>query len=218
MASRAEVLAAAQGRAREVRAELDPLVRWVGSHPDDAPESLQAAIAHAIGALYATEDGEPAVVREALERAVEGLRELHARLEEAPAALRPDRDRVDQLVADLALPQRELDRVLAEPDLTVRVDARSENNFYTGFTGTIDEGGLYVSTWDLRPEGTEIRVGIGLPGANAIVTRGVVAWVRETPGADGQPGMGLALPDLDAAARQAVTAFMQRREPMFHEV
>lgn len=215
MASRTEVLDATRDRARETRLALAHAAAALRpARPTPSAEHIRELTARVVGALFAAEIDDPQVVVKALDVALAGLAELR----EAGPSFGMDGAALDRMAGDLALPRRELARALSAPDLTVRVDAHSEHNFFSGFSGDIAEGGLFAATYEVLPEGAILRLGIELPGSTRIDTRAVVAWVRRAGQAGSEkPGMGLTLLDLDAHDRQAIGAFMAHREPLFHE-
>jgi len=95
----------------------------------------------------------------------------------------------------------------------------SETQFYTGFTQNLDEGGLFVATFDVKPIGAKVLFTFELPGKRQITAKGRVVWVREydpkTP--DVTPGMGLKFLMLREDDRKAIEGFLKRRVPMFFE-
>jgi uncharacterized protein (TIGR02266 family) len=95
----------------------------------------------------------------------------------------------------------------------------SETQFYTGFTQNLDEGGLFVATFDVKPIGAKVLFTFELPGKRQITAKGRVMFVREydpkTP--DITPGMGLKFLMLREDDRKAIEGFLRRRVPMFFE-
>jgi uncharacterized protein (TIGR02266 family) len=95
----------------------------------------------------------------------------------------------------------------------------SETQFYTGFTQNLDEGGLFVATFDVKPIGAKVLFTFELPGKRQITAKGRVMFVREydpkTP--DITPGMGLKFLMLREDDRKAIEGFLKRRVPMFFE-
>ncbi len=94
----------------------------------------------------------------------------------------------------------------------------SESNFYTGFSGDLSEGGVFVATYEkLLPPGTAVELAVALPNRPPIKVTGKVRWVREpndqSPGVF--PGMGIQFDEVQAEALAAIKSFLQRREPMF---
>ena len=103
--------------------------------------------------------------------------------------------------------------------LEVGIGFHSDSNFYTGFSGDISTGGIFVATYDLLPVGTQLTVSFWLPDGMQITTRGRVAWVREPDPEHPEvpPGMGVAFEELPLEAKAAVERFLRHREPMFHD-
>ncbi len=112
-------------------------------------------------------------------------------------------------------------RVYPRVPLQVEVSFSSDANFYVGFSNDISRGGLFVVSYqELRPLGDRFAVVFSLPGTTRPITALVeVAWVREFKAGeemrDGAPGMGLHFIGLADADRQAIEAFVQRRQPLF---
>lgn len=101
----------------------------------------------------------------------------------------------------------------------VDIGFQSDTNFYTGFSEDISEGGLFVSTYDFKPIGTEIDVNFTLPSGYTVIAKGVVRWVRELNplNPDQLPGMGLQFVNLGPEEKQAIQTFLDQRSPMFYE-
>ena len=112
-------------------------------------------------------------------------------------------------------PRRSLQRVAIEAD----IGFQSDNNFFTGFSEDISEGGLFISTYDFKAIGTDIDVNFTLPSGHTVIAKGVVRWVREvnplTP--DMLPGMGVQFIDLGADDKSAIETFLSQRAPMFYD-
>jgi uncharacterized protein (TIGR02266 family) len=103
----------------------------------------------------------------------------------------------------------------------VEVTLESDTNFYTGITGDISEGGLFIATHAPPPPGAEVQFSLHLPGANeAWAVRGVVRWVREAEacGWGVSPGCGVQFTDVPAAALDAIAEFVRRRETIYFDV
>ena len=95
----------------------------------------------------------------------------------------------------------------------------SETQFYAGFSQNLDEGGLFVATFDVKPIGSKVLFTFELPGGRQITAKGRVMFVREydMKTADLSPGMGLKFIMLRDDDRKAIEGFLQRRVPMFFE-
>jgi uncharacterized protein (TIGR02266 family) len=105
--------------------------------------------------------------------------------------------------------------------VAVQVTLQSEHNFYTGLTQDLSGGGLFVATHHLLPIGERIRLRFTLPTAKEpIDTLTEVRWVRQTamPGGGGEVGMGLQFLQLTPEAKEAIKAFLRRRDSLFIDV
>ncbi|MCP4600843.1 MAG: hypothetical protein GY847_09980 [Proteobacteria bacterium] len=99
------------------------------------------------------------------------------------------------------------------------LDARFEHNFYTGFSGDIDSGGVFISTYDVKPIDTPVAVSILFPNRYKISARGVVQWIREynplIP--EMTPGMGVKLTSLDAYSRMRIQNYLKKHTAIFYD-
>jgi uncharacterized protein (TIGR02266 family) len=102
------------------------------------------------------------------------------------------------------------------PPLNVEISLTSEAYFYTGLTGDIGEGGLFVPTYELRPLGTTVDVEFKLP-SGTVQVRGRVRWVREAK--DGiAPGLGIEFEDLGNEDRARVEEICRERPAIYYDV
>jgi len=103
--------------------------------------------------------------------------------------------------------------------LRTAVTFESEDNFFTGFTANISEGGLFIATVELLPVGTEVDLNITLPGDHRLSTTGQVRWLREwndmTP--DIYPGMGVQFTNMPKEVAALLGDFLTLREPIFYD-
>jgi uncharacterized protein (TIGR02266 family) len=105
--------------------------------------------------------------------------------------------------------------------VAVQVTMESEHNFYTGLTQDLSSGGLFVATHAIRPIGEQIHLRFTLPTAREpIEAMTQVRWIRPTaiPGGGGEVGMGLMFLNLPPHAKQAIQAFLNKRESLFYDV
>ncbi len=131
----------------------------------------------------------------------------------------------DELV--IALERRKDPRYLLELAITLQ----GENNFYTGLTENVSEGGIFISTTGVLPIGTRVEMQFTLPHFDVpIRVEGTVQWVRE-PEAMSLPGhvfgcgetrevpagMGIRFDDIDQDAIYAIRKFMMLRLPDFYD-
>jgi uncharacterized protein (TIGR02266 family) len=100
----------------------------------------------------------------------------------------------------------------------VGVSMVSSTQLYTGLTGDISTGGVFVATWQEFPIGIELDLDLTLPNGT-VRTRAVVRWRRE-PSKDAPdipPGVGVGFVNMDPNARRLLHEFCAAREPMFYE-
>ncbi len=106
--------------------------------------------------------------------------------------------------------------------LGVRVDLRSENTFFTGFSENISEGGLFIATEAPYHVGEELDVELSMMGDGIpLKQRVVVRWVRPTEAAGGLPaGMGVQFLTLTDEDREMLQQFVDSRikDTLFYEV
>jgi len=105
--------------------------------------------------------------------------------------------------------------------VTVEVTFESEHNFFTGLTHDLSGGGLFVATHQTLSVGERIRLTFTLPGfAEPIEILTEVRWVRggEGSGRGMEPGMGLKFLQMSPRAKNAVKAFLAKRDSIFFDV
>lgn len=228
--------------ARElIKPALSALERVAGSTP--LATRVLNHVAAAMSALYAAEaeaTTETAVTKslrqalDALTRALDALHErapnLHAL--DAPAtavaqalALLYPRVRVSErqrrtasLGGAAPFTPHFPEQRLAGQRVTVEVDVGvlSESNFYAGVSADVSTGGIFVSTTDPLPEGTEVALYFTLGGGHTLHAEGTVRWTRGRSD-DFSPGMGVAFTRLSDEDRRAVADFCGNRPPLFHD-
>ncbi len=98
------------------------------------------------------------------------------------------------------------------------VDMTSDDNFFSGFSANISDGGLFIATVDYMPKGTQVDLSFSLPTGERIKALGVVRWIREVNDKDPSsfPGLGIQFADLDETGQQAIRAFIEQRDPLFY--
>lgn len=103
--------------------------------------------------------------------------------------------------------------------LEASLGAHSPTNFYKGLSGNdiIDDGGLFIATYQIPAIGTPLWVTVTLPGGYEFQAGGVVRWTRATGSGDSPPGFGASLKELSKEARQLVYRYVRNREPLFHD-
>jgi uncharacterized protein (TIGR02266 family) len=112
-------------------------------------------------------------------------------------------------------------RTAPRVELQLEVGLSSDSNFYTGLTQDISTGGVFVATHHLHRVGQHVTVHLSLPGnAQKITVEAEVRWVREVSalhGSQGTTGMGLKFIALSPQAQQAISAFLDTRDSIFHD-
>jgi len=108
--------------------------------------------------------------------------------------------------------------------LSLEITLRGDNNFYTGITSDISEGGVFIATHRILEIGTPVIVQFHLSRFDTHVTvHGVVRWIREPKfggskfGDHVKPGMGIQFVGLGAREAQLIRNFMQVRTPEFFD-
>lgn len=112
-------------------------------------------------------------------------------------------------------------RTAPRVELQIEVGLTSDSHFYTGLTRDISTGGVFVATHHLHRVGQHVTVHLTLPGVSHPVTvESEVRWVREISalqGSHGSTGMGLRFLELTPAAKQAIDAYIDAHDSMFHD-
>lgn len=103
--------------------------------------------------------------------------------------------------------------------LSVEVSLESENNFFTGLTDNISEGGVFVATHTPPERGTRVEFELVLSEDARFPIKGEVCWTRDvaasTEGAP--PGCGIRWVSISDAALRAVMRFIRERGTIFYE-
>jgi len=133
--------------------------------------------------------------------------------------MRTMRDTVEDLPVLAEKRSSKENRACKRIALQTEVHMGSASNFYTGFTGNISEGGLFVATYSVFPIGTRISLEFSLPDEGpAIAVQGEVRWTSDpTPDGDGHVGLGLQFLDLAEEDRQRIEHFVAQRETLFYD-
>jgi len=230
--------------AREARREVAALMRSAESEHPDLAATLSGVVANLFSAEVGGDDGkllghlEQAnatlralldddrwITREAVSKGISrALAHLHpARSALARSLGRTERD--DQTEPFLLTsarikpskppPDADERRGARRADLEVEVGLEGNNRFYTGITGDISAGGLFVATDTPLLVGTPLVLSFVLPDGYRIATASSVAWVRapryrpdELPA-----GMGVKFEVLSDTDRRALEHFLEARPP-----
>jgi uncharacterized protein (TIGR02266 family) len=113
-------------------------------------------------------------------------------------------------------------RIADRVGVQVRVDLRSENTFFTGFSENISEGGLFIATEAPHEIGDELDVELSLMGGgHRIAQKVVVRWIRPAEAAGGLPaGMGVQFIELTEHQKDALQEFVDSRikDTLFYDL
>ncbi len=101
-------------------------------------------------------------------------------------------------------------------ELHVEIDLHSDSHFFSGLSGDVSEGGLFVQTYRPLKIGQEVDVAFDLGGQD-VRARAVVRWRRERT-AHAEPGFGLEFVELPEEGRELVRAFCRTRSPLYYDV
>jgi uncharacterized protein (TIGR02266 family) len=104
-------------------------------------------------------------------------------------------------------------------NINTMLNLNTDHQFYNGFSENIEEGGIFVATFDPKPVEAKVVVNFKLPGGHPVTARGVVQFVREynplTP--ETPPGMGVKFTDLLKEDKVAIEKYLKQRAPMFYD-
>lgn len=118
-----------------------------------------------------------------------------------------------------AEPQVEVEEHRASKRVSIEVELHlaSESHFFSGLSGDISEGGVFVSTYRALAQGSLVDLEFSLPGASQpLHARGEVRWHRDaTP--HGPPGVGISFDDLTEEDRKAIHRFCTMRPPLYYD-
>jgi len=115
-----------------------------------------------------------------------------------------------------ALQRRGTVRIESELDVSLF----SENNFFTGFTEDLSDGGIFIATYEPRAVGDRLLIRLTLPEVERPITAKVeVRWLRVyDPTSDSPPGFGAQFVEIGKDERAAIERFVKQREPLFHPI
>ncbi len=228
-----ELRRAALGAARDARELLAELT-------DGEPE-LATSVSRCVASLFAAEIGEPPKILDAFDTVMNALRTLSAEnadderivrtLSRAMALLHPVRIELSRALGRLRddptapflltsgriksgeVPLDDERRADGRFDLEVEVGLEGDSTFFTGRSGDLGRGGLFVATDDPLPVGTDVVLSFVLPDGYRVRAEGCVAWVRapryrpnELPA-----GMGIRFEDLADRDAHAISFFLKIR-------
>ncbi len=122
------------------------------------------------------------------------------------------KQRADQVVSCCELAPSD-DRI----ELEVNLGATTEANLYVGFSGDPSEGGVFVPTHSLLPNGTLLRMLITLPGGCETHAYGRVRFVCNPAeeSSEATVGMGVQFEAITAEGAGLLRSFTSNRSPIF---
>lgn len=101
--------------------------------------------------------------------------------------------------------------------VSVDIHLASDSHFFSGLSGDISEGGLFLSTYRPLPIGSEVDLEFSLPGSEETLhARGEVRWLREHSVHEPR-GVGIAFGALSEHDRERIHRFCTMRPPLYYE-
>lgn len=107
--------------------------------------------------------------------------------------------------------RRSGERVVIETE----VSFASDSQFFTGLTGNLSTGGVFIATYRALPIGCDVTLHIDMPDGE-LVAKGQVRWARDAA-SGGPPGLGVAFDPLDSATIDRIARFCDARDPLLHD-
>lgn len=99
--------------------------------------------------------------------------------------------------------------------MVLEVCYRNAGQFLVSYCTNLSRGGLFVSTRQPEPIGTEFVLSLRVPGRALPVTlRARVRWNRRSDSRDGPAGMGLSFADVDAVLGEHIDKLVTSAEPL----
>lgn len=125
----------------------------------------------------------------------------------------PSEREIEEVLVAYAEEQRASERVA----VAVEINLASDSQFFSGLSGDISEGGLFLSTYRPLPIGGAVDLEFSLPGSDSpLHARGVVRWLREHS-TDQPRGVGIAFDTLSDDDSERIHRFCAMRPPIYYE-
>lgn len=205
--------------AREARALLAELVGRI-----QGDVALGQRITGVVAALFTAEIGDAGKVLEALEGATQRIQAVleeetrgdpHRVLSRAMGLLHPVRAELAQALGLRPGPPLSDRRGSTRQELEMEVRLEGDTTFFTGRSGDLSKGGLFVGTDEPLPVGTELVLSFVLPDGHAVRADAVIAWVRAPRYRDGElpAGMGVRFLALSADDERAIEGYLAQHPP-----
>ena len=189
--------------------------------PEDAPaaiDMMRRAMEHLAQALKTLQDLqiESSAIGVAAASIAKALKTLHPVVQEA-------KERLSKMSVPPPVATAGKGKPAAAEAVAINVNTvlsmNTDHQFFTGFSENIEEGGIFVATFEPKPVDAQVIVNFKLPGGHPVTARGVVQWVREyNPMApEMAPGMGVKFTDLLPGDKRAIEEFAKKRAPLFYD-
>lgn len=153
------------------------------------------------------------------QRAKSGKQPAARALEVATAAPEVPLEALPLEGSALAEPQHVVEEHRASKRISLEVELHlaSESHFFSGLSGDISEGGVFVSTYRALAMGSLVDLEFSLPGSDEpLHARGEVRWHRDaTP--DFPPGVGISFDELSDEDRKVIHRFCTMRPPLYYD-
>ena len=102
--------------------------------------------------------------------------------------------------------------------LQVELHLASDSHFFSGLSGDISEGGVFVSTYRALAQGSLVDLEFSLPGSEGpLHARGAVRWHRDATPQGPPPGVGISFDELSDEDRKAIHRFCTMRPPLYYD-
>jgi len=102
--------------------------------------------------------------------------------------------------------------------LQVELHLASDSHFFSGLSGDISEGGVFVSTYRALAQGSLVDLEFSLPGyEQPLHARGEVRWHRDATPHGPPPGVGISFDELSDDDRNAIHRFCTMRPPLYYD-
>lgn len=193
-------------RLREAATDLDGLA---GAPAGLLHDRLQRAATRIRRLLHALR--EPAELVPSVHRSAESLAKSLVALHPATAALAAGRSAASSqnVAGPPPAPAKEDRRWEARTPLCTAIGYQSRARFFSGFSGDVSQGGLFITTESPLPVGSTLTVSLVLPTGKQVLTEARVTWNR-MPQENGEPpGMGVRF--VTPATEAAVVAFAEQQ-------
>jgi uncharacterized protein (TIGR02266 family) len=107
-------------------------------------------------------------------------------------------------------------RSLLRSELELAIKFNSDSHYCTAITANLSEGGLFISTNELKPIGTQIDLTITLPSPlPAVWARGEVRWIGEaSSGAEAPLGMGVQFRMISDESLRTIREFLWKKSQL----